>query len=148
MRFIIAEKIEDTFEDIKSSWWGDPKTLHIDCWGELKSADGYNITLRKEPPKSEDKLYFVNLGGYSETEFTELHKNVLVVAPRESKAKVRALKQILDWKSHHKDYQFEVEHLFSISKVAAEKNLYIHLEKTDNPEPFEFTAKFMPLKDK
>lgn len=145
MRFVIAENIEQTYDELRKGWWGEPETLHLDCWGAVESADGYNLRLKTIPSDSENKLYFVNLGGYSTEEFTELHKNVLVVAPTESKAKVRALKQILDWQSHHKDYQFEIEHLLALDQVAHEKNLYIHLEPTDNPVPFEFTAKYVPI---
>ena len=98
MRFIIAEKIEDTHNQIRESWWGIPEKLHIDAWGELRYADGYNIHLKSEPSENtENKLYFINLGGYDNNEFTELHKNVFIVAESESKAKVKALKQILHW---------------------------------------------------
>ena len=77
-----------------------------------------NITLKPEAPlDSDNKLYFVNLGGYDNNEFTELHKNILVVASNTSKAKVRALKQILDWQSHHRDYQFELESILSVSQL-------------------------------
>lgn len=145
MRFVIAQNIEQTYDELRKGWWGEPETLHLDCWGAVESADGYNLSLKTTPQESENKLYFVNLGGYSTEEFTELHKNVLVVAPTESKAKVRALMRILDWQSHHKDYQFEIEHLLALDQVAHEKNLYIHLESTDNPVPFEFTAKYVPI---
>ncbi len=146
IRFVIAETIEDTYEELKSSWWGTPRSLHIDAWGMLDYVDGYNISLKPEAPLNpENKLYFVNLGGYDSNEFTELHKNVLVVAPNESKAKVRALKQILDWQSHHRDYQFELENILSISELISTKNLHIHLEPTDTPKEFEFTCKYLPI---
>ncbi len=146
MRFVIAKSIEDTYEELKSSWWGTTKSLHIDAWGAVDYADGYNISLKPETPiNPENKLYFVNLGGYNRSEFTELHKNVLVVAPNESKAKVRALKQILDWESHHRDYQFELENILSVSELISTKNLHIHLELTDIPKEFEFTCKYLPI---
>ena len=37
-----------------------------------------------------NKLFFVNLGGYDPDEFTELHKNVLLVAPDAKTAKAKA----------------------------------------------------------
>lgn len=146
MRFVIAPAIEDTYDELKRDWWGTPESLHIDCWGELKSADGYNITLREHPQEGFDqKLYFVNLGGYDPTEFSELHKNVFVVAPTESKAKVKALKTILDWQSHHEDYTYDVEQAVNLSALAAAKSLYIHLEATDTPTPFAFSCKYHPI---
>lgn len=148
VRFAVAEKITDTYDELRASWWGRPGSLHLDCWGELCSADGYNIRLKSEPPTGDEKLWFVNLGGYDPQQFTELHKNVFVVAPTASKAKVRALRQILDWKGHHQDEIFEVEKIFNINDVAAAKNLYIHFEKSDNPAPFEFSYGYKPLADK
>ena len=146
MRFVIAENIEATYDSLKAYWWGTPESLHLDDWGSLEYADGHKIKLTPEAPQaSENKLYFVNLGGYDGNEFTELHKNVFVVAPNASKAKVRALRQILDWKDHHRDYQYEVENILDLGKIAAEKNLYLHLEPTEIEEKFIFTNKFVPI---
>lgn len=146
MRFVIADKIEDTYEELRKTWWGTPESLHTDAWGALEYADGHNIVLKDHPPlDTENKLYFVNLGGYDSNEFTELHKNVFVVAPTASKAKVRALKQILDWQSHHRDYQFELENILDVSEMAKTQNLYIHLEPSDVEKKFEFTCKYNPI---
>ncbi len=146
IRFVVANNIEDTYEELKSSWWGTSKSLHIDAWGAVDYADGYNITLKPEAPlDSDNKLYFVNLGGYDNNEFTELHKNILVVASNPSKAKVRALKQILDWQSHHRDYQFELESILSVSQLISTKNLHIHLEPSDTNKKFEFTCKYLSI---
>ena len=142
-RFCIAEKLEDCYQELRDSWWGTPKSLHIDCYGELTQADGYKVTLSKEPlPENALKLYFINLGGYLPGHFEELHKNVFVVAPTESKAKVRALKQVLDWNGHHKDYQYDVEHSFCINKVAEDKQHFIHLTKIDDDSLFPFKTDY------
>lgn len=143
--FIVAEKIEDTYEEVKAKWWGVKKGFHIDAWGILESAEDYNITLTRQPTHIEEKPYFVNLGGYDSKKFTELHKNVFVIAKNESKAKVKALRQILNWESHHKDYLYEVENCCCVNNVTENKELYIHLEKTDKPKEFEFTCKYTPL---
>jgi hypothetical protein len=146
VRFIIADKIEDTYETLRASWWGTKKSLHLDAWVDLQHADGYKVSLKNEPANNEEnKLYFVNLGGYNSLEFTELHKNVFVVAPNESKAKVRALKQILHWESHHRDYQYEMENIINLSEVALEKGLYIHLEAEEEIQELRFNCKFLPI---
>jgi hypothetical protein len=146
MCFVIAETIEDTYSQLKEKWWGTQESLHLDAWGALKQADGYNVILQDHPSSHlEEKLYFVNLGGYDSKEFTELHKNVFVVAENPSKAKVKALKQILDWESHHRDYQYEVEDCFAIEQVASGKKLFIHLEPAQDIIPFEFTCKYVPI---
>jgi hypothetical protein len=145
VRIVIAGSIADTYPELKAKWWGKPETLHLDCWGELTSADGHNISLKPIPAEGIDKLWFVNLGGYDPQDFTELHKNVFVVAPTESKAKVRALRMILDWKSHHKDYMFDVENISCLNGIAAEKSLYIHLEPAEAPVPFVFDYGYHPI---
>lgn len=147
MRFIIANKIEDTYDSLIDSWWGIKNKLHIDAWGALEYVDGYNIHIKDEPQEDiGNQLYFINLGGYNSAEFTELHKNVFVVAPNESKAKLKALKQILDWESYHRDYQFEVDDVLDVSKIISHDKKYIHLEPTDNERKFEFICKYTPLK--
>ncbi|MCC8467825.1 MAG: hypothetical protein LN589_03940 [Rickettsia endosymbiont of Eriopis connexa] len=65
--------------------------MHLDAWGVLNWADGYRIEIVDfEPNNNQAKLYFINLGGYDSKQFTELHKNIFVVAKSEQKAKSRA----------------------------------------------------------
>lgn len=145
VRFLVADKIEDTYAALKAGWWGTADSLHLDCWGELTSADGHNITLKDHPQDSADKLWFVNLGGYDPADFSELHKNVFVVAPTKSKAKARALQGILDWKGRHEDYTYEIEQLSDIGAILGKNGPFIHLEKTDAPKPFTFTCQYRPI---
>lgn len=144
VRVVAAPSIDECIPAIKDSWWGTPKSLHLDCWGELTSADGHNITLRDTPAAGEDKLWFVNLGGYDPTDFSELHQNVFVVAPTASKAQVRALKQAPSWKSRHRDYVHEVENLHCVSTFLP-AGWHIHLVKTDAPVPFTFECGYWPI---
>lgn len=146
MRFVIADTIEDTYEELRQSWWGESKSLHLDCWGILKSTDTHHIVLKDQPTTSPEKLYFVNLGGYDPALFTELHKNVFVVAENEADAKIKAVKQIADWGSPHRDYSYDIENIFCITQAMADKkNYYIHLQPTDKPQAFEFIAKYVPI---
>lgn len=145
LRFVVAETIEDAYPDLRAQWWGRPDSLHLDAWGVLDHADGHDIVLKPEPPSPDaNKLYFVNLGGYDET-FTELHRNVFVVAENDSKGKVKALKQIQHWKSPHRDHLFEIEKMIALDTVAARHGLHIHLVPTDEVKLFTFTAKFVPI---
>ena len=63
--------------------------VHIDAWTMVQHVDGYKIRIQ---PKSEaqsnneQKLYFINLGGYRENEFEEYHKKLFVVATKISEA--------------------------------------------------------------
>lgn len=146
MRFVIAKTIEDTYDSLKKTWWGTKESLHLDAWGALEYADGYNISIKTVPSTdTENKLYFVNLGGYKSSAFTELHKNVFVVAPTASKAKVRALKQILHWESYHRDYQFEVDEVIDVTAALAENTMHIHLEPSNIEKEFIFKCKYTPI---
>lgn len=49
IRFVVANTIEDTYARLRKSWWGIPKSLHLDAWGILEYADGYNINIVTTP---------------------------------------------------------------------------------------------------
>ncbi|MFN8288260.1 MAG: DUF1543 domain-containing protein [Chitinophagales bacterium] len=60
---------------------------HIDAWVRVEYVDGYRVLLSKQAPSGqEEKLYFINLGGYKEGEFEEFHKKLFVVASSPSEA--------------------------------------------------------------
>lgn len=147
IHFAVGGKIEDTYDQVKKQWWGTPKSLHLDAWGMVKSVDGYDIILKNEPVIDKlNKLYFINLGGYDPNEFTELHKNLFVVAENEGDAKVKAKATISHWQVPHKDYLYEMDDCVNVNNLLIEKGLSIHLEKTLNPTPFHFTCKYVPLR--
>jgi hypothetical protein len=50
VRFAIGQTPEDCFEDLRRQWWGEPKSLHLDCWGAVEQADGYDIELSTRSP--------------------------------------------------------------------------------------------------
>lgn len=139
MRFVIGDTIEDCYPELIRQWWGDQKMFHLDAWGVVRSADGYNVTISDIPSKHPEKLYFVNLGGYDSAQFTELHKNVLVVAKDDAEAKVRAKSQVMDWTKPHRDKWFEVEKMLELTTIG---HYHIHLEKTDAPTPFVFNCAY------
>lgn len=145
VRFSVGDTAESCYDDVRAQWWGTPDSLHLDCWGEVEQADGYDVTLSTEPYTGSEKLYFVNLGGYDPTDFSELHKNVLVVSESESKAKVKALKMILDWNSHHKDNMFDVEKALCLNDLLRERALFLHLTPAQQEKPFQFICKYKPL---
>ena len=139
VRFVVGETINDCFPDLLKQWWGDKEKFHIDAWGAVKTIDGYEIKIELKPSKREEKLYFVNLGGYDRNQFTELHKNVLVAACDDEEAKTKAKQQISDWFKPHKDKMFDVE---SVLKLSAIGKYFINLNKTDKIIPFEFVCDY------
>lgn len=146
IRFILANSIEDTYEPLRKSWWGIPASLHIDAWGILDYADKHTIQLSKDEPKeNSSKLFFVNLGGYDQNQFTELHKNIFVVAANEFEAKHKALKQVTEWKSPHRDYLYQLDNILNLNLLLKEKGYYFHLTKEIKDKPFEFTCCYNPI---
>lgn len=146
LRFIVANTIEETYDELRQSWWGKPASLHLDAWGELDYADGHRIQISKLPPNEQPKkLYFVNLGGYDQHQFTELHKNVFVVASDEAEAKQKAVQQISEWESPHRDYLYQVDGILNLNNMLAADHHYLHLEEDPNITPFEFTCRYTPI---
>ena len=146
MRFVVANSIEETYETLRKSWWGIPSSLHLDAWGILNYADGHNILISENPPSSEDsKLYFVNLGGYDPHQFTELHKNIFVVATDEYQAKQKAVRQVSELESPHRDYLHEVDTVLNLHTLLTRQNNYLHLIETEDKKPFEFTCCYTPI---
>ncbi|HEX7665912.1 MAG TPA: DUF1543 domain-containing protein, partial [Polyangiaceae bacterium] len=98
MRFVVARTVTETYDELRRQWWGTPDSLHIDAWAAIDHADGYDVELSPEPFTGPERLYYVNLGGYDEAEFTEKHRNVFVVARTILEAKTRALREHRGWK--------------------------------------------------
>ena len=145
VRFVVANSIKDTYQQLRDEWWGTPGTLHIDCWAEIAHADGYDVSLRPGRPTAKERLYFVNLGGYDGVEFAEKHRNVFVVAATVADAKARAIATVSDWTDAHRDDFYEAEQAFSLDTMIGER-LHIHLTKTSETKPVAFTCRYTPLK--
>jgi hypothetical protein len=146
IRFAVANSIEECYPLLKNTWWGEPRSLHLDCWGVLKNVDGYDILLKSFPSSAKNKLYFVNLGGYDPLQFTELHKNICVVGEDEKQAKEKATTHISHWKLPHKDYMYNIEKLLSIEEMILQQSgMYIHLELSNSPSDFKFICQYTPI---
>lgn len=146
IRFSIGEIVEDCYADLRTQWWGDPESLHLDCWGEVEQADGHDISLvagSGEP--AADRLFFVNLGGYSPTEFTELHRNVLIVAGDAPAAKAKALTLVQNWSRPHKDRLFEVDKAVDLSATLQQHGYAVQLSRAGTAKPFIFTCDYVPI---
>ena len=146
IRFSIGETAEACHDDLRRQWWGEPKSLHLDCWGELRQADGFDIKVVKAPTvASENRLFFLNLGGYDLGRFEELHKNVFKVAPDAREATKRALGEIRHWALPHKDNVFEVEKVIDVGAQVRDGGYSLELTKAHAEVPFEFVCKYLRL---
>lgn len=129
VQFVVADRIEDTYEQLKRNWFGNTSGLHLDSYKEIRGADGYSITLQDEPQETGKNLYFVNLGGYQNDKLNELHEFSLFVAGNETEAKNKAKDRLLKTASHtHKDNIVEVDDCLSVGSVDGK---FIHLHKSE-----------------
>ena len=86
--FVVGPSIEATYEQLMDLWFGSPERLHLDSFMALDVVDGHRVSLAAQRPAGDAKaLYFINLGGYADGLFTELHANMLVVAASAAEAK-------------------------------------------------------------
>jgi hypothetical protein len=146
VRFSIGEAAEDCFDDLRRQWWGEPDSLHLDCWGAVEQADGYDIELSSESQAdTANKLFFVNLGGYDPSEFTELHRNVLIVAPGDASAKAKAKARINHWKKPHRDRLFEIEKTLDISALMQLHGHHLGLRLATQEKPFRFECDYRSI---
>jgi hypothetical protein len=146
VRFSIGESPEDCYDDLRRQWWGEPGSLHLDCWGVVEQADGFDVAVTTIPSTGNSvNLYFVNLGGYDRSEFSELHRNVLLVAADAKAAKVRALKEVQGWSEPHRDKAFEVEKTLDVSALAHGQGYYLTLTKAKETKQFSFVCKYLPI---
>jgi hypothetical protein len=116
VRWVVGSKIEDTYDVLRSNWFGTLDGLHIDSYKKIKYVDGYKITLKNIEKKklknnkflkgkdTNKKLWFVNIGGYDSSSMQEKHEFGLVVASSKLEAKNTAKsKWLLGCKKKHKD---------------------------------------------
>lgn len=147
IRFVIAGSIAETHDALREQWWGTPGTLHIDCWATIDHADGYDIGLRPDPFVGEQRLFFVNLGGYARGQFAEQHRNMFIVARTPREAKTRAIAAVKDWQDPHKDELYDADQILALSGIALERGLHVHLElAAEGARPFHFTCEYIKLK--
>ena len=145
IRFSVGATPQACYDDLRSQWWGIPKSLHIDSWAEITHADGYNVSVSHTPSAGAEKLYFLNLGGYTENDFEEVHKNTLVVARNQALAIKKSIQAHAHWIQPHKDAIFALEKVISLTEMFSQKGIYLNLEPTDEIQPLRFTSKYIRL---
>ena len=145
MRFVAASSLKDTHADLVEQWWGKPKSLHIDCWAEITHADGYDVSLHPAPFAGPLRLYYVNMGGYDKSHFTELHRNLFVVAENVTEARRRAKAAIIGWDHPHRDDLYEADQIFCLNNAMRPTRLYIHLTPAKAVRPLTFTCRYVRI---
>ena len=127
--FGIATHLEELVPAMKAFWPEAKGKIHIDAWRTVSAVDGYKIEIGTHLKKSsnQEKLFFINLGGYKENEFEEYHYKVLTVAKNKSEA-IKKSKQTTFYKhcsfkgaiSHIDDkYGVDVDDIYDIEDILA-----------------------------
>ncbi|MDG1643747.1 DUF1543 domain-containing protein [Klebsiella huaxiensis] len=125
IQFVVAETPEAAWPALRQAWFGDADKIHVDGYSRISWADGYDVTLAKEPSSSDVKLFFVNAGGYRPDTLAELHEFDLFVAHDVKDAKHKALQKLLcGVEQQHKDNLKEVDDCLLLEKVG---DWYLHL---------------------
>ena len=133
VRFVAADSIEQTHEQLRQQWFGTVKGLHLDAYMQVNHIDGYGVSLHPAPQQSELKLFFVNFGGYYPNKIAEQHEFMLCVAPSAAAAKARAKTLLLtDAQSQHKDDLLELDDCFALEQL---QGLYVHLTPSGQSQP-------------
>ncbi len=117
--FVTGETIESAYEQCCDAWFGSVARLHLDSWMALDVVDGHRVTLAKAAPADGKALYFINLGGYAEGEFTELHANMIVVASSADEAKARAKRELMQSGESevHTDDLYDIDDCLKVTSV-------------------------------
>jgi len=146
--FGIGETLSDLLLQIKEFWPG-AGTIHIDSWREVTAVDGFSIKVKHKnevAKESENKLFFLNLGGYKPADLEEYHYKLLAVANTKTAA-IQASKKTAFYlhtgfkgaESHIDDkYGIDVDDAYEIAEVlpAGIKSQYrIEIEKGNDDLP-------------
>ncbi|WP_449401286.1 DUF1543 domain-containing protein [Chryseobacterium wanjuense] len=128
--FGIAESLKDLVPDMKDFWKEAEGKIHIDCYQEVKFADGYEVEIVGKGQKtSEDQLYFINLGGYKKGFFEEFHEQHLMVGKSMGdivkKAKATEFYHTMGFEgavSHIDDkHGVDIDDIFNVNDILPEK---------------------------
>lgn len=123
--FGIGESLQSLKQDMYT-FWPDAGQLHIDSWREVTYVNGYTIQIsNKTDHAAENKLFFINLGGYKPGDLEEYHYKMLAVATSMGEA-VKQSKQTAFYKhygfkgaaSHVDDkYALDVDDMYNVEDI-------------------------------
>ena len=127
----LKEEIElSTGQRIKPNTIHNTKELIREIYAEkgYLNVDGCKVSLSKDKIENNNKLYFINLGGYDPNKFEELHESKFMVGPNKVRIKKRAKESMMIGLDQvHTDDLYDVDDCIEINKVSG---LYIKLEKS------------------
>jgi hypothetical protein len=149
--FGIANNLKELLPQMLAFWPETEGKMHIDAYRIVQKVGKYKVQVVEninQVQTAKQALYFLNLGGYKEGEFEELHYKMLIVADEKAKAineaKLTAFYKHTGFKgavSHIDDkYGVDVDDLFDIEDILAEstkakyKLVFTNSDKLDEDE--------------
>ncbi|MCT2271122.1 DUF1543 domain-containing protein [Serratia marcescens] len=133
VQFAAADRPEEAYPLLREKWFGDKRKVHVDGYARIDWADGYDVSLEPAPFAGEEKLFFVNVGGYRSDELAELHQFGLFVARSADEAKEKAKRALLtDSAQQHKDDLAEVDDCLLLQAL---QGYHVHLRANPHGEP-------------
>lgn len=113
--FLMTENWENDKEKIRSLWFGDPASVHIDAIAHIERVDGFAIKSNSFVFSGDERLWFVNFGAVNPNNFSEYHENGFVVAISKEKAIMQAKQSLcVDKSGRHCDTLLELESCVSV----------------------------------
>ena len=93
--FGIGTSLKDLVPAINEFWPEADGKIHIDVWKEVNAVDGKSIKIvpkdtPKDPLEIDEKIFFINLGGYKENDFEEYHYKMLALGKDKGEAITKA----------------------------------------------------------
>lgn len=143
--FGIAPTLLDLKQDLINFWPEAKRKIHVDAWQKITQIEDYQIEIveKNQLLENNEKLFFINLGGYKENEFEEYHYKVLAVAKNKAAA-IKKSKKTSFFKhcslegtgaSHIDDkYGVDVDDIYAIADILLPKfkeNFKIKITKTE-----------------
>jgi hypothetical protein len=156
--FGIGRTLGDVKKDILDFWKEADGQIHIDAWRKVQHVDGYKVSVadKKNSITKNEKLFFINLGGYKPNEFEEFHYKMLTVSADKGSA-IQKAKQTAFYKhtgfegavSHIDDkYGIDVDDIYEIEDVLPEqlkKQFCIQLMLTSDQQQDEMHLGYLKI---
>ncbi len=125
--FGIGNNLKDLLPQIEK-FWPDAGKKHIDAWRAITCVENFTIKISDKqtaPVLNDNKLFFLNLGGYKPGDMEEYHFKLLAVATNKADA-IKFAKQKAFYKhtgfkgatSHIDDkYGVDVDDVYEITEI-------------------------------
>jgi len=115
--FGIAPTLKDLLPSIKAAWPEAGTSLHLDGWREVNSVDGYRVSVRLKSESlvvNNDRLFFINLGGYQQGKLEEQHYTLLTVQDDKKPAAKEAMKTLFYHQNSFRGAHSHIDERFGV----------------------------------